>query len=350
MNPLGSHDPMVSFAFWLGVTVVVVTLLMLLLIIAMRWLVTRHEAAYRRAVARWKELLAGTPPELLPALPRAELEGFVNAWVGHARQEDARLPYLRRCVRELELEDELLAMLQRPDFNGKVAAITVLGYLGELRHFDLVASFLEDRSPILSLCAASALMRLDPARAVRLFVPQIIRREDWSRGRVAAILEDAGEPSVARVLSEATLRANAALASRLVRFLAGVSPQEASPVIRSILATEEDDHLFSTCLQVMDNPADLDLVRPLLSHERWHVRMHAASALGRLGTAADAADLASLLSDPQWWVRYRAAQALSRLPFPAGGGLEAMGKDLTDRFAIDILGQVLAEKRLGMLA
>lgn len=350
MNIPAATDPMVVFALWLGVTVVVVTLFMLGLIIVMRQVVTRRERVYRRAYARWSDLLSGGAPDRLPALPRGEVEGFVSAWVDQARQPDAQLTHLRHCGRELGLERELFALLQRPDFNGKIAALTGLGYLGESSNFDTLASFLDDRSPILSLCAAASMMRLDPARAVALFVPQILRREDWSQGQVAAILGDVHDPGVARALTHATLRANAALAPRLVRFLAGVSPQDASPVIRSILASDADDHLFSTCLQVMSNPDDLDLVRPLLAHERWHVRMHAASAVGRLGGPGDEAGLIGLLSDEQWWVRYRAAQALTRMPAQSRRRLDEIGKCLADRFAIDILGQVMAEQKLGMPA
>lgn len=350
MNIAASTDPVVVFALWLGVTVVLVTLFMLGLIIVMRQVVTRRERLYRRAHARWTSLLKDPGPAQLPALPGRQVEGFVSAWVDQARKPGARLAHLRRCGRELGLERELLALMQRPDFNGRIAAITGLGYLGEPAHFDTLAPFLDDRSPILSLCAAASMMRLDAGRAVALFVPQILGRDDWSQGQVAAILEGAHDPGVARALTHATLRANAALAPRLVRFLAAVSPGDASPVIRTILATDVDDHLFSTCLQVMSNPDDLDLVRPLLSHERWHVRMHAASAVGRLGGPDDEAALVGLLSDRQWWVRYRAAQALSRRQLQGGRCLDTLGRALTDRFAIDILGQVMAEQKLGMPA
>jgi hypothetical protein len=51
------------------------------------------------------------------------------------------------------------------------------------------------------------------------------------------------------------------------------------------------------------------------------------------------------LSDREWWVRYRAAQALVELPWLAQAELRALQDGLTDRFAADMLAQVVAEAR-----
>lgn len=340
-------DQTVVFAFWLGVAVVIVTVLLLGVILAMRQVVTRRERRHRAAVALWSEVLDGTRP-LLPRLARGDVSGFVVAWITHANSRPGDLPRLRQYAVALGLERELLHVLERGGFHEHVSAVTALGLLGRPHSFEAVAPFLENPSPIVSLCAARALMQLDPARAVSMFVPQIIRRGDWARGRVAAILREADVGTVTRELSEATLQANADVAPRLVRFLATVSPDEASPIIRRILAARPDDHLVSTCLQVMTRPADLDLVRPLVTHERWHVRLHAASALGRLGGPEDAALLIRMLADEQWWVRYRAAQALSHLF--ADRELDLLASVQVDRYARDILEHVIAEKKFGLAA
>lgn len=345
-----TSDPKVAFAFWLGVAVVTMTLAILAVIVVMRQVVSHRERVHLEAVARWSGLLATSAPNQLPPLSRKDVGGLIVAWVARAARGDAPASGLRESAAALGLEAHLLRYVDRGDFNDRVAAITALGYYGDVAHFDRIARFLGDPSPIVSLCAASALMRLDTPRAVQLFVPQITRREDWSRGRIAAILRDTSDESVVQALSEATLRANAELSPRLVRFLAGISPKDASAVIRICLKAGKDDHLSSTCLQVMTDPADLDLVRPLLTHPQWHVRMHAAAALGRLGGRGDEALLVRLLSDSQWWVRYRAAQALTQLPFLDAAALYAIGEAQTDRFAVDILGQVMAEKKMGIAA
>lgn len=340
-------DDTVVFAFWLGVAVVAVTVVLLLVILAMRQVVTRRERRHRDAVLLWSQVLEGTRPRLA-RLARGDVSGFVVAWVARANARPADLPRLRQYAVALGLERHLLHVLERGGFHEHIAAVTALGLLGRRQSFDAVAPFLENPSPIVSLCAARALMQLDPTRAVSMFVPQIIRRGDWARGRVAAILSEADVGTVSRELSAATLRANADVAPRLVRFLASVSPDEASPIIRRILTARPDDHLVSTCLQVMTRSSDLDLVRPLVMHERWHVRLHAAAALGRLGGPEDEALLIRMLSDGQWWVRYRAAQALSHLL--ADRGLEQLAGLQIDRYARDILEHVIAEKKFGLAA
>jgi HEAT repeat protein len=92
-------------------------------------------------------------------------------------------------------------------------------------------------------------------------------------------------------------------------------------------------------------PDTLAEVRALLGHEDWQVRVQAARALGRVGERSDAARLTSLLGDPQWWVRYRAAQALRELPLLSQADLDAVRASLTDRYALDMLDQVLAEEQ-----
>lgn len=345
IDVLQGADGTVVFAFWLGAAVVVVTVVLLLVILAMRQVVTRRERRHRDAVVLWTGVLEGTRPPL-PRLARGDVSGFVAAWIAQANARPVDLRRLRDYAVELGLESHLVRALERAGFHEHISAITALGLLGQSRNFGHIAPFLENPSPIVSLCAARALMQLDPARAVSMFVPQIIRRDDWAGGRVAAILREADAGAVSRELSDATLRANADVAPRLVRFLATVSPDEASPIIRRILSAPPDDHLVSTCLQVMSRSADLDLVRPLVTHERWHVRLHAATALGRLGGAEDEPLLIRMLTDEQWWVRYRAAQALSHLL--ADRGLDVLASVQVDRYARDILEHVIAEKKFGL--
>jgi HEAT repeat protein len=93
-------------------------------------------------------------------------------------------------------------------------------------------------------------------------------------------------------------------------------------------------------------PDTIDDVRALLAHHDWQVRVQAARALGRIGERADAQQLLALLADPQWWVRYRAAQALVDLPALSRQDCKSMCAALTDRFAADMLAQVLAEREL----
>jgi HEAT repeat protein len=177
-----------------------------------------------------------------------------------------------------------------------------------------------------------------------------VQRADWSQGSIAAILQECAEADVAGALTEATLQADAATRPRLLRFLAGVSPAAAAPIIRAQLAAADDEEMISTCLQVITNPADLDCVRPLLAHPRWHLRMQAAVTMGRIGVPGDEQRLIELLADRQWWVRYRAARALVSLGFVGGERMRAIQAAQSDTYARDIIEHVLAERAIGELA
>jgi HEAT repeat protein len=72
--------------------------------------------------------------------------------------------------------------------------------------------------------------------------------------------------------------------------------------------------------------------------------VQAAKALGRIGGRADVERLVALLADREWWVRYRAAQALVELPWLKRADLDALRASLEDRFAADMLAQVMAEQ------
>jgi HEAT repeat protein len=161
------------------------------------------------------------------------------------------------------------------------------------------------------------------------------------------MFQASGGGIVSLPFTDSTVKARGEVGSRLIRLLAGVSPEAAAPIIREWLRSSSDDHLLSTCLQVISNPADLDCVRPLLAHPRWHIRMLAATTLGRLGVPGDEQQLIAMLSDAQWWVRYRAAGGLLKLHFVGSERLRQIQLTQSDPYARDIITHVLAEGALG---
>jgi HEAT repeat protein len=352
MDFLTGASGQVVFAFWLGVVVLCLALAMLVVIIGMRQAMLRRQRRHEEAAALWGRVLSDVlqgPGAQVPALARGDVSGFIEAWNHvHAALPAAGAPVLCQAAAAAGAEQQLRRILDRGGFHDRVVAIIALGHLRERGDFDRIARFLHAPSAIVSLSAARALMQVDPDRAVALFVPQIVTRSDWSQSGVAEILREAGAGAVSKELGEVALQANAEAAPRLIRFLADISPADAAPVIRQILQSSQDEHLISTCLQVLEDPRDLQLVRDLLGRERWHVRMHAATALGRLGATDDEWLLLPLLSDAQWWVRYRAAQALVRMFRMRSQDPESLRGGLVDPYARDILDQVLAEQRLGV--
>ncbi|MDE2252497.1 MAG: HEAT repeat domain-containing protein [Gammaproteobacteria bacterium] len=350
---LDDAAPIVRLAFWLGIAVMAMTVLMLAVTLTMRRAALRRRRIHDQAVARWRPLVQAQPqPDAvaLPELNARELSGFIRVWnEAHEPLRGGSTQNLARIAGELGLEALLHPFLQARSFHDRVVAVIALGHVRSASSFARVSAFLDDHSPIMSLCAARALMQIDPRRGVLELVPRIVARADWSQGSIAAILQECAESAVAEALTEATLRANPADQPRLLRFLAGVSPGGAAPIIRARLAAADDEEMISTCLQVIANPADLDCVRPLLEHPRWHLRMQAAVTMGRLGVPGDEQRLVRMLTDRQWWVRYRAARALAGLAFVGRERMRAIQQAQTDAYARDIIEQVLAERAIGDL-
>lgn len=354
LRTLDDAAPIVQFAFWLGVAVMIMTVLMLAMTLVMRRLALQRTRVHERAMARWRPLVLAEPgglPTALPELTADETSGFIRVWNdAHEPLRGTSTPNLARIASEVGLEGRLYPFLLSGSFHDRVVAVVALGHIRSNSSFSHVAGFLDDRSPILSLCAGRALMQIDPQRGVLLLVPRIVQRADWSQGSIAAILQECAEADVAGALTEATLRADSTDQPRMLRFLAGVSPAAAAPIIRARLATAGEEEMISTCLQVITNPADLDCVRPLLAHPRWHLRMQAAVTMGRLGVPGDEQRLIELLADRQWWVRYRAARALASLGFVGGERMRTIQSAQSDAYARDIIEHVLAERAIGELA
>ncbi|QIL19598.1 HEAT repeat domain-containing protein [Thermomonas sp. HDW16] len=352
MNFVIPTDPRMAFAFWLGVCVVALSLVLLLAILVMRQWVERSERLHQAAARQWRQILvdaANGRDVPVPKLPRRDLNGFVDAWnelhdapgVTTAQQEG-----MAKVAAQVGLQGRLYQLVDHGGFHNRVMAIMAMGHLKSQVHFDKLVRLLGDNSPIISISAARALMKIDPGHAVRVVVPRIIERNDWVEGGIAQMLDEAGANVVAPELSTAALQVNDDIAPRLVRFLADVDPEAAMPVIRKLLSEGRDEHLVSTCLQVMHDDTCMPTVRQLLGHSRWHVRMHAATAVGKFGGREDVGHLQQLLADPQWWVRYRSAQAIRTL-VGSSDEMERIRRIQSDRFANDILEHVIAEQALG---
>jgi HEAT repeat protein len=347
---LSGAAPIVVFAFLLGVAVTVLTLLMLLTTIVMRMNSLRMERIDARAEALWRPLLCRARSEAvstLPALRRDDVRGFIHAWnEAHEPLHGGTSVHLEAIARETGLEQRLYRFLETTPFHHRVVAVIALGHIKGDASFERVLAHIDDKSAIMSLCAARSLMQIDPVRAVPKLVPLIVQRAYWSQGVVATILEETDRSVVSAPLATATLHATTDVAPRMIRFLAGVDPIAAAPIIRHALLTSTDERIISTCLQALTRREDLDCVRPLLAHPLWYVRMQAATTLGSLGEPGDEQRLAAMLSDPHWWVRYRAAQALLRLDFMSPDDARRLQAAQTDPYARDIVDHVLAERAI----
>jgi HEAT repeat protein len=353
MGMLANEATLLTVAYWVAVLTLLLAFGLLTVIVLLRAHSRRRLLRDKRAQRHWlqvmQHVLGGQELWVRP-LRRDEVTGFIEAWNAiHESLPPADSAPLLSLAASVGLAQAARRML-RGHYHDRAMAIIALGHLRDRGAFDQLVPFLNDRSPIVSLCAAYALGQMDPPHAMAMFVPMILKREDWMPGNVARILASNEDGSAARELDNALLRANAGTMLKLVRFLADIDAQRAAGVIRQLLDTSTDDHAISVCLQLVSDKQDRERVAGFLDAPRWHVRMHAASALGRIGEAADSQRLEPMLADKVWWVRYRAAQALLALPGMGAAALRQVQQRQHDAYGRDIIDQVLAEHDMGVAA
>jgi hypothetical protein len=342
-----SSKLVVWLAFWIGVVVIALTALLLMQILLLRVLMIVRERRDRRFILTWRPLMAQSLVELpaeVPKIPPRQWMRFLFLWNhfqgtlrGGARGQ------MNRLARRAGMHHAALHLLNRGKTRERLAAMRALSYLGELRAWEYLLEFASHSDPLFSLAAAQALVRIDARSAIATLMPAIVSRTDWSPTAVASLLREAGPDAISGPLAGAVWHAPAEHRPRLIRYLGLAHMKSASEVVHRLLASPQDQEVIAACLLTARSPDDLPLIRAHLHHPAWPVRVQAVAALGRIGDSHDVEHLSGALSDREWWVRYRAAQALAGLPFVDLGQLRRIHGALKDRYARDILFQVIAE-------
>jgi hypothetical protein len=345
-----SQELVLQFAWQVSAALAVLVVLLVIQILVSGLRLDLRHRRIGRLRETWEPILAdaaGDPGIALPALARRDLIPFLHLWsyVQQLLLDEACLN-LNVVARRAGAADGARRALHSPRLRDRLIAITALGHLRDEEAWPELETIAASPDPVRSLTAVRSLFRIDPGRAAERLIPEIPRRLDWSLAGLAGILAEAGPDAVSEPLAEAARSAPAAHLPRLIRLLELAHGAVAIRAVRRIIATSTDTEVITACLRVFEDPEDLGTVRTLLADERWQVRLHAAVALGRMGTEEDEPRLIRALEDPEWWVRYRAAQALAGLPFMAGDRLRQLARELPGRFARDILRQVMAEREL----
>lgn len=339
----------VKLVLWLGVFVFMLTFLILLHIILIHFLLIVKERRTKRFLATWRPLLMQsliTVPDNLPPVGRRDAFAFLSLWTHlHESLRGESKERLNRVARLVGVDKEAVRMLRKGGFRKRLMAIAVLGYLRENSVRGILWSLLKDDNPVISLSAARAMVLIDSKAAIPLIIPLINQRKDWAPVKVASILKEAGADVISRPLADAVLKAAAENSPYMIRYLELAHYDVAAEALHQILQTSQDDEVISACLRILKDPRDLKIVRKYLHHPRWHIRVQAAAVLGRIGGEEDKQELVNLLGDREWWVRYRAAQALASLPFVSLEDLKRIQAEHPDRFARDILTQVISERQ-----
>lgn len=335
----------------MGAATLVLSCLLLLQILVLRLRQARRSRQAARFRAVWEPLLMQSVeslPAQVPSIRANDRLDFLALWnyLHDSLRAEAK-EQLNQLACLTGMDDIARQMLKRGGLRARFIGMTTLGHLRDAASWHALQQATADADPVVSLVAAKALMRIDAERAVPVLIQQIAQRTDWSLAACAGLLKEAGADIISAPLIQATLQAPPTQAARLLRFFELAHTTVALPAVRQLLRATDELEVITGCLRLLQDPEDLELARRCLTDARWPVRVQAASALGRLGTAADEVALRRAVEDEEWWVRYRAAQALVNLP----GQREPQAANLLEDTQIsmagrDVLRQVLAERQL----
>lgn len=340
-------DPYLEVAFGVGIGASLLTVVLLLFIIGLRlhraWQ-TRHEQAF---FARWNPVLMqammGDVDTPVPPLARRDRWLFLKLW-NHFQESMRGEPVHRLGLIAYRLGCHQMAqrMLRRGNRAERLFALLTLGHMQDRSAWELLLAEIAKPQRASSLYAARALVQIDPPRAARILVPQLLVRDDWEMVRVAALLHNFRDV-LGQELVQLLPQLPGSQQARALRLAEALQLQIDSALLLPWLQPDQSAELLIACLRLAAGAEVLPPVRALVGHADWRVRVQVARALGRLGQAQDVEALTRLLSDSQWWVRYRAAQALAGLPFLQREELRTLLLAQPDRYAREIAIQVLAE-------
>jgi len=341
-------DGLLQAARLSGIAILFLIVLLIGCIILLRvWLNTRARREERLAT-RWLPIFTQAieegrhPP--LPRLGPSELALVLGLWLrfyqslrGQARSR------LRDLAGEIHLAAFARRLLTSRNTQERIMAILALGHLGEETAWQDLERLGQDDNPMLSLLAAGAMLQINAVWSIEDVLARITQRSDWPMTTVSLLLAEADPAAVVPALRNAVRLSPPKRLPRLLPLLKVVNVTGSADLLLPLLAADQPLEVLVAALKVAEDPLLLPTVRRLVDHPEWPVRAQAARALGRLGETADVTTLRALLSDRVWWVRYRAARSLLKLPGIGPAQLSEFAATSSDRFARDILGQILAE-------
>lgn len=348
-------DYLLRSVIWFSIAALVAMLLLLLNIVRLRIRLIARRNHEHQFLEVWQPLLAAAiagERNELPPLENDDLILFLKLWnhLHEALRGKARRQ-LNNIALRLGMMEQAYLLLQSRSLGSKLLALTTLGNLQDRHDWKTILELAQQPDPLLSLAASRALFQIDADAALHDLKQQLIERKDWPTAQLTVLMKEAGTEKIYAALADSAASLAAAAdpldltrLNRLLHLLEAAPYQLLIPAIRSILTAARDDEIIAQCLRFLSEPTDLHFVRTNVAHPNWVVRLQVARALGRFGAMDDATHLAALLSDPVWWVRYRAAQAIMALMHDDLQGLAELRAHLNDKFALDMLDMVTAER------
>lgn len=343
-------DPALRAAASVGVTALLLSLAVSLLVLAMRLRALRAERRAREVMARWRPLLvrhAADEPVALPPLGRRERMPLLLLW--NQMQESLRGEAHQRLT-DVGLRLGLYALAHRlirsRHLGERVLGYATIGQFAWPEDAPLLRAQLARRHTPASLAAARALLRIDAHAAAPLVLERYLAHSDWPAPRVGTLLRETPASAISDLFSQRLLQGSVYEQLRLLPMLRFAEVPQVDSVLDRLVQTSEAPQVLSIAMRQLHGPAAIARVRTLARHADPLVRSAAAQALGRIGAGEDENLLIDMMADPNWWVRYRAAQALAGMPRTGPDDMVQLRRITADRYARDMLDQVLAERAL----
>jgi hypothetical protein len=242
-----------------ALTVTALTLLLAAQVLVMRSLLIVRLKRRDQFLKLWEPLLfsalEGEGPSRLPRVKPADLFTFLSLW-NHLQDSllDDGADRLNDVAERLGLRATARRMLQRRSHRHRLMAIATLGHLRDRAVWTPLCAMAASPQVALSLTAARALVKIDPAAAIQHLMPAIVTRDDWPAARVASLLRTAGPDAVSRPLVQAALEAGSVDTPRLIGLLETAYQEDATPAIRSFLTRVEDTDTITAGLRVFADP------------------------------------------------------------------------------------------------
>ena len=343
-------DPALRLAAGVGLTALALTAAMALAVVGMRVHAVRSRLRHDRAVQRWRPLLvqvaAGDDCDP-PPLQRREAVPVLLLW--NQMQESLRGAAHQR-LNEFGERIGLYALAQRLEsqaaVSSRVLGDAALGHFAKLADWQRLDQGMRELDTPASLAAARALLRIDAAAAAEGVFERYLQHSDWPAPRVGTLLRESPHEAIAEPLARRLMEGKLYDRLRLLPLLRFAEVPNSHSLLDRLVQTSQEPQVLSIALRQLQGPVALADVRRLAGHADPLVRSAAAQALGRIGNAADENRLIDLMGDANWWVRYRAAQSLVAMPRVDADDMVQLRRLISDRYARDILDQVLAERSL----
>lgn len=342
-------DSALRVARYVGLTSIAIAGAVVVSTILLRVLFLMQTVRRNRVLASWRPIWAAcimddSEIHADVQLSRRDHRYFLEEWNNlHTQLRGEATESLNHLANRLQIDTVGVQMVRSGNRYEELLGIVTLGHMAVRQAWDLLVPKLNDADPVLSLAIARSLLLIDATKAVPLVIQEALCRSDWPLVRLASILKDVGPARACGPLSEQLKAAKPNQLTTLLHLIQVLGCRSSLESTLEALESNEDEETIIVCLQILDDPRGLSLVRWYAQDERWAVRLQAARTLGRLGSVSDVSLLRTLLTDEQWWVRYRAAEALRGLPFLEESDLRQFLAECESAAARDILEQVIAE-------